>query len=400
MKVLLISSNSGSRGGGEIYLRYLADGLARLGCDVHALIGANPCMDELAAGVGEAATIHRLELTNTYRRLTRSLGAVVDAEQRRRVRRFIERLAPDVAHINQQVAEDGLDLMLAASDLRCACVSTVHITGSAAALGAKMGVLRDLVAEHVLARLALPVIVVSAAAGAALRARRRLAETNVTIIYPGVPAVETAVCAEARRRARRDWDLADDTVAIGAVGRIDDQKNPLFLVDLLADLAACGREARLVWIGDGALRPVLEASAAGRAVAERLTVDGWRDDARLRMAGLDVLAMPSRFEGLPLALLEAMHAGLAVCVSDADGMQEAVTDGVDGLVRPVSVSGAWCRAVGNLLDDASLRARLGTAARHTARTRFGIETMARATLAVYERAIAEAAWRPHDAIAF
>ncbi len=98
-----------------------------------------------------------------------------------------------------------------------------------------------------------------------------------------------------------------------------------------------------------------------------------------------------------MALLGAMHAGLAVCVSDADGMPEAVTDGLDGLIRPVSAPEAWREAIGELVDDASVRDRLGAAARVTARTRFSLEAMAGATLAFYEQAITETARRRRDA---
>jgi glycosyltransferase involved in cell wall biosynthesis len=399
LKVLLVSSNSGSRGGGEIYLHYLADGLSQLGCEVHALVGTDASMDELAVGLSEVSTVHRLHLTNTYRRSMRSLGAVVDADQRRRVRLYIERLAPDVVHINQQVAEDGLDLLLAAGDARHTFITTIHITDSSASLGAKMGALRDFVAERVISRLAPPLIVVSAASGAKLRVRRRLSAANITVIHPAVPPADPEVYADARARARCDWDLNNNEVAIGAAGRIEDQKNPLFLVDLLAHLVASGCSARLVWIGDGALRPALETRALEHGVADRLIIDGWRDDARLRMAGFDVLAMPSRFEGLPLALLEAMHAGLAVCVSDADGMPEAVTDGRDGLILPVSAPEAWREAIGGLVENATVRGRLGAAARDTARTRFSLEAMARATRAVYEQTIAETARCQRDALA-
>ena len=399
MKVLLISSNSGSRGGGEIYLRYLAQGLSGAGCEVHALLAADARMDELADGLGGSATVHRLPLTNTFRRATRSLGAVIDGKQRRCVRGFIGRLAPDVVHVNQQVAEDGLDLLLAAAEAGPAVVSTIHVTHSARALNARMAGLRDLVAERVLSRLAPPVIVVSEAAADRLFGRRRLAGANVTVIHPAIPSIDPAACADARRRARADWGVGEGTTVIGAVGRIEDQKNPLFLADLLAELVASGRDARLAWIGDGAMRPALEARAAGHSVRDRLIVDGWRDDARERMNGLDILAMPSRFEGLPLALIEAMHAGLAVCVSDADGMPEAVTDERDGLVRPLSAPGAWREAMARLTDDPGLRAHLGAAARATARSRFGLEAMARATLAAYRAAAGGAVKASDDVLA-
>jgi glycosyltransferase involved in cell wall biosynthesis len=223
--------------------------------------------------------------------------------------------------------------------------------------------------------------------------------SSIPVVYCGVDIQDCELIEKNRVQARSDWGLADDDVAVGAVGRIEEQKNPLFLVDIISDLVASNRNPRLVWIGDGALRPALETRAFERGVADRLIIDGWRDDACLRMAGLDIVAMPSRFEGLPLALLEAMHVGLAVCVSDAGGMPEAVTNGRDGLIRSVSAPEAWREAIGGLLDEPTVRGRLGKAARNTAQTRFGLEAMARATLAVYEQEIAETARRQRDALA-
>ena len=364
----------------------------QLGCEVHALISVDPTMEELAVNLAKVATVHRLKLTNTYRRPMRAVGAVADANQKKRVRHFIDSLSPDVVHINQQVAEDGLDLLLAARDCHRPFVSTIHITRPAAALGAKIGILRDYVAERVLSRTAAPYIVVSAAAQVGLHARRRLVTADVCVVYPGVRQIDPPTCIEARRCARCDWGVVDESeLVIGSVGRIEDQKNPLFLIELLAELVNSGRNARLVWIGDGDLRPRFEAQAIKRAVAERLIIDGWRSDAQLRMSGFDIFVLPSRYEGLPLALLEAMHAGLAVCVSDADGMPEAISDGQNGYIRSLSATDDWRDAVHSLAFDAEKRARFGAAARETARSRFSIEAMTGATYAVYEQAIANKA---------
>jgi glycosyltransferase involved in cell wall biosynthesis len=316
------------------------------------------------------------------------------------VRRFIERLAPDVVHINQQVAEDGLDLVLAARESGQPFVSTIHITQSATELSARFAWVRDSVTKYVLSRGGSKYIAVSAVTAKRLGCRMPcLDASSIPVVYYGVDDQDCKLIEKNRVQARRDWGLADDDVAVGAVGRIEEQKNPLFIVDIIADLVASNCNPRLVWIGDGALRPALKTRAFERGVVDRLIIDGWRDDACLRMAGLDIVAMPSRFEGLPLALLEAMHAGLAVCVSDADGMPEAVTDGRDGLIIPVSAPEAWREAIGGLVNNATVRGRLGAAARDTARARFSLEAMARATLAVYEQTIAETARRQRDALA-
>jgi len=150
MKVLLVSSSSGSRGGGEIYLHHLAAGLSRFGHCVRALCSKAPAMDELAENLRRYCEVSRMELKNTYRRPTRCLGAALDFAQHRRISRIFHELSPDIVHINQQVAEDGLDLLLAARSSSIPFLSTIHIAHSASLLNARFGRLRDVVTRAVL----------------------------------------------------------------------------------------------------------------------------------------------------------------------------------------------------------------------------------------------------------
>ena len=85
--------------------------------------------------------------------------------------------------------------------------------------------------------------------------------------------------------------------------------------------------------------------------------------------------MPSLWEGLPLALLEAMHAGTAIVASRTSGIPEAITDGVDGLLTPPGDEVALRDALVRLLPDASERARLGAAALARARSKFSLDRM-------------------------
>src|SRR5262249_49495032 len=107
MKILLVSSSSGSTGGGENYLHYLAVGLARLGHRVQAICSTAPAMDKLAENLGRVGEVRRVKFINTYQRPARSLGAALDFEQQLRLRRTFQECRPDVLHINQQVAEDA-----------------------------------------------------------------------------------------------------------------------------------------------------------------------------------------------------------------------------------------------------------------------------------------------------
>src|SRR5215475_3148201 len=152
MRILLVSSSSGSRGGGEIYLHHLACGLSRFGHSVHSLCSSAAPMDELAKSLSRFGEVSRAEFSNTYRRPTRSLGATLDVAQQRRFRSMFRELSPDIVHINQQVPEDGLDLLLAAYSSGIPFLSTIHIAQSAKSLNARLGRLRDLVTSAVLRR--------------------------------------------------------------------------------------------------------------------------------------------------------------------------------------------------------------------------------------------------------
>jgi glycosyltransferase involved in cell wall biosynthesis len=119
-----------------------------------------------------------------------------------------------------------------------------------------------------------------------------------------------------------------------------------------------------------------------------LLVEGWRTDASARLAGFDAFVLPSFYEGLPLALLEAMAAGLPCIVSDADGMSEAVIDEQQGRVLPPGNVAAWVMAIGQLLGDRSLSARWGAAALERHRQYFSREAMGRSTAEIYREVIA------------
>ncbi|SEQ78544.1 Glycosyltransferase involved in cell wall bisynthesis [Loktanella sp. DSM 29012] len=374
MKVALVSSGSGSRGGGELYLRVLAQGLMALGYDVLVLIPDHPRMDEFATQMGAIPT-RRFAFCTTYDRPTRALGAWADLRQRRRLTGLFATLDVDVLHINQQVAEDALDLVLAAAASGKPWLSTIHVGHAARDLGARLGGLRDRVTAHVLGRLRGHHIAVSTATCQQLTAR--LGPVTLHPVPNGVAVPDPDALTRARAQARADWGVDDDTIVLGTVGRIAAQKAPLALVDHTAATGQTG--VQLVWIGDGDLRDSLTARAAKASLP--LHVDGWRDDAALRLAGLDIFVLPSLFEGLPLALLEAMHAGLPIAASRADGIAEALTHPVTGLM--CDSDDDWRDALQRLITDQALRLRLGAAARAAAEDRFSAAAMARATADLY-----------------
>lgn len=378
MKIALISSGSGSRGDGEIYLRFLAQGLRDSGHEVTVLVPDAARMNDLAHDLAPFAAVQRYAFRATYDRKLRTLGAWMDRAQQKLLATQFAELDADILHVNQQVAEDAVDLVLAAAASGRPWVSTIHVGHSARSLGAKAGSARDWVTQKALHRAGGDYIAVSATSA------RQMADrfsAKVHVVLNGVPLPDPQGLTEARSKARADWGVSDETLVVGTVGRIEAQKNPLALIDHMAPVAKNTGDLQLVWIGDGAMHQALVDHAAPHAARLPLHIDGWRSDAALRMAGLDIFVLPSVFEGLPLALLEAMHAGLPIVASHADGIAEAIQTGETGFL--CETDDDWNTALTRLVSDPTLRLSIGDAARMSAQTSFSTDAMAAGTLRVY-----------------
>jgi hypothetical protein len=153
---------------------------------------------------------------------------------------------------------------------------------------------------------------------------------------------------------RRTWGLPAEGPLIVAVGRLVPQKDHATVIRALADLPG----ASLAILGDGPLRDELEELARRLGVADRSALPGARPDARAIVAAADLAVMPSRWEGLPLAGLEALAAGTPLVATAARGVRETLHDGVDSLLVPVGDAPALARAAGAVLGDPALRGRL------------------------------------------
>ncbi|MBV8274077.1 MAG: glycosyltransferase, partial [Verrucomicrobia bacterium] len=137
MRILLASSNSGSRGGGELFLLSLASALSASGHEVILWASQHSRMDELCARFREFGPVERSLYANTYDRRFRVMRALLDSAVSRRVATEWRSLGPEVIHLNKQNLEDGLDLVDALARTHLPAVCTIHVTQSAAYLKAK-----------------------------------------------------------------------------------------------------------------------------------------------------------------------------------------------------------------------------------------------------------------------
>ncbi len=123
-------------------------------------------------------------------------------------------------------------------------------------------------------------------------------------------------------------------------------------------------------------------------LGDRVVFTGHRSDVRELLGAIDVVCMPSLYEGTPLALFEAMAAARAIVASAVDGCAEILQDGVTGLLVPARDSAALGDALNRALADPGLRARLGAAAR-TASREFDIDRTVRHIEDLYDEVLAE-----------
>ena len=216
------------------------------------------------------------------------------------------------------------------------------------------------------------------------------------IRHDGIPAERIAVIsngvdfarvssATTRAQARLRLGIGEATVAVGCVARLEEQKGHRFLLEamsLLRDLPM-----RLLVVGDGRLRADLEQRAASLGIGESTTFLGMRSDVPDILPALDIYAMPSLWEGLSIALLEAMAAGLAVVATDVGGVRQVFGEDECGVRVSPGNPGELARAMRTLAVGPERRAALGTLARRRAVEHFSLDATLAALATVYDQAL-------------
>jgi glycosyltransferase involved in cell wall biosynthesis len=166
---------------------------------------------------------------------------------------------------------------------------------------------------------------------------------------------------------------------IGSVGRLTYQKAP---EDFLAAIRAVGRPGVVgVWIGDGELAGRIARRA--RSLAPRVVLAGERPDVLELLPAFDVFLLPSRYEGLPTAVVEAMACGVPVVATAVNAVSDVVMPGETGLLVPPGRPDLMADAVRYLLDQPAAAARMAGAARARLGHRFDVDALRCALTAAY-----------------
>ncbi len=173
---------------------------------------------------------------------------------------------------------------------------------------------------------------------------------------------------------------------VGCSGRLSEEKSPL---DFLAIAERIGPQAGMSFVmtGAGPLEPLLRAAIRGRKLESRLRFLGVVEDVRTALAQYDALVLPSRLDGRPTVVLEALAMGIPVIASAVGGLPDLIRDGETGfLCRPGDIA-AFARAIARLQQDPALHARMAVAARRFAEESLGLDRMVAGYAAAFEALI-------------
>jgi glycosyltransferase involved in cell wall biosynthesis len=210
-----------------------------------------------------------------------------------------------------------------------------------------------------------------------------VARSRLRLIPSAVDAARFRPDPLARAKVVDRYDLPGDALIAGAAAQLIRRKG----LDALPRLASRWSEAeprfRLLVFGQGGRGPALERRVAALGLTDTIRLCGYERDWPELVPGLDLFLHPARREGLGLAVLEAMSAGVPVVAAAVGGIVDAIEDGVDGRLLPPAAFERWYACVLDLLRDADTRARLGRAARRKVESAFTIARMTESYIALY-----------------
>lgn len=208
---------------------------------------------------------------------------------------------------------------------------------------------------------------------------------KLRVVPNGLRVQEFTVAAPAaRERLRQALALSPQTRLVGTVGRLNWAKDQANLIRAFRRVHDQQADSALLLVGDGLLRPELEACARDEGLADAVHFLGDRSDVRELLQGLDVFVLSSVSEGYSMALLEASATALPIVATDVGGNREIVQHGVTGRIVPARDADALAQAILDLLRDPQRAASCGAAARAMMETRGSLEAMAARYAALYE----------------
>ena len=359
-------------GGMEAHCLDLAAELIRRGLCVAAIVPETETFDTLAARLQSAgATVTRLNTDARH-------GRGQQLRRWLRMARQIRRWRPDVVHLHVGGATGGLEVVATARLLsRARIVVTEHDVPDAQPRPSQR------INRRAMDRLSHVLVAVSRRNAALRRERLGARPQTFAAVLNGVPIPQLTPETRAanRRRVRSALGIEPDAVVIGSLVRLAEGKG---LDDLLRAFAFALQEqpCALLLVGDGPLRPDLEALARDLGIAGQVHFAGHRSEPAPYLDAMDIFALAVPAGSMSIALLEAMARGLPPVITFC-GPEEAVIPEETGLCAPPHDPAGLASSLSRLVENGALRSRLGVAAAGHVRRHLSVERVASDLLEIY-----------------
>jgi glycosyltransferase involved in cell wall biosynthesis len=208
---------------------------------------------------------------------------------------------------------------------------------------------------------------------------------RATTVHNGIDVERFQPRPQDRAGARDRWNLPPDAFVVAGIGRLTSQKNFALFLDVAASIAPSHPQAVFVLVGTGEDEPALRAQAERLGLGERVRFLGYVAEMPALWPAIDCLLLTSRYEGLPITILEAMACGTPIVASNLDGMREILCDEENADLVPAGARDGYVSRLTRLIDDPARGQRHAAAALATVRAGYTAEAMTRAVEAIYLR---------------
>lgn len=351
-------------GGASVHLLDLAAGLQAKNYDVHILVGGVGVLQDRAKAVNLSIS--------TIPSLVRQIQPIKDIKAYFELKRAVQAFKPDLVHLHSSKA--GLLGRLVCKSLAVPCVFTAHGWAFTDGVSAKRQFIYKYL-ERLTATLARKIIAVS-------EYDRKLAIDSNVVADEQIITVHNGVPDKTEHFAKVTPDDSS-IVRFIMVARFEAPKTQLRVLRAFAQLSTLPWQ--LEFVGDGPGLVAAKALSNELKIADKVIFSGACSDVPARLARSDVFILLSRWEGLPLTILEAMSFSLPIVASDVGGVKETIDNTCGFLIN--NDDSALVNVLQHLVLSAEVRASMGRLARLRYEQHFTLPRMIEHTLAVYQQAL-------------
>lgn len=210
--------------------------------------------------------------------------------------------------------------------------------------------------------------------------------TKIKLIHNGID-LQKFNPNSSHQDIRKELGIASNHTLIGYFARITEQKDPATMINAFELLCKKTKDISLLMVGNGNLKNTISNMVNEAGLSKQVFLADFRDDVPALLKATDIYCLPSLWEGMPIALIEAMAMEKACVCTAVDGTKELITDGENGITVPVQDPEKLAEAIRSLHRNISLRNKLGKKARETVSNIFSVQQMVKSTEAMYHEVL-------------